>query len=275
MNFLLDLCPSSSVEGEPANLLELRRNLQKEVCLRIVSYHRIALRTVFALIFLILVSGLARADVGLTSDAEGTLEFQVKKPSQTLIVIYSGDGGLWGDLDVQLARRLSSEGYAVVGIDTRKWFEKERKPGEIAAHLADIMRRYMRTAQAKRVVLMGYSFGADIIPVAYNRLAPEWRDVVAAMVLLIPSRRTMFEVTLAERTGLAQGDFNLIPEYARLPAEELICIYGKEEAADTGCTLPQLAKATNIALPGGHHFDNDFKRLGDHVVAALKPKVAP
>ena len=217
----------------------------------------------------------ALADAPLKANDDGTLEFQVTQPSRTLVVFLSGDGGLWGDLDVQLAKRMAQEGYAVVGLDSRIWFTDERKPNEIAARVAELMRQYLGRVHATRVLLAGYSFGADAIPIAYNRLAPEWRGKISAFLLISPSRTTMLQVTLAERTGIISGDYNLIPEFARLPAAAAVCVYGQDEANSAACTLPQMSSANLIVLPGGHHFGNNAKELGDRVMASLKAKGLP
>lgn len=232
-------------------------------------------RLLAALLLLLGSIGAVRAEPALKANDNGILEFEVTRPARTLVIMVSGDGGLWGDLDAQLAKRLSSEGYAVVGLDTRIWFAEERKAGEVAAKFADMMRAYTARTGATRVLLAGYSYGADVIPIAFNRLAPEYRTQVAALLLIVPTRQTMLQVTLAERTGFVTGDIPLAPEYAKLPAASVICIYGRDEAAEAGCTLPQLSGATLIELPGGHHFDNDNKALGDRVVAALKAKGLP
>ena len=80
---------------------------------------------------------------------------------------------------------------------------------DFAARLAAMMRTYMARSQATRVVLAGYSYGADVLPIAYNRLAPDYRKKIAALLLIAPTRQTMLQVTLAERTGLigALGDW--------------------------------------------------------------------
>ncbi len=243
----------------------------------ILAYHEVILRLrwAFCLLLWCVAAGSGWAETPLKANADGTLEFQVTQPSRTLVIFVSGDGGLWGDLDVQLARRMAQEGYAVVGFDTRIWFSDERKANEVAGHVADLMRTYLRRTHATRVLLAGYSYGADVIPIAYNRLAPEYRAQIAALLLIIPTRQTMLQVTLAERTGLITGDISLAPEYAKLPGGSVICIYGHDEAAEAGCTLPQLTGASLIELPGGHHFDNDAKALGDRVIAALKAKGLP
>jgi type IV secretory pathway VirJ component len=227
------------------------------------------MRWAFCLLLLCLAPALARADMPLKANDDGILEFQVTQPSRTLVVLVSGDGGLWGDLDAQLAKRLVQEGYAVVGLDTRIWFAQERQATEVAARLAGMMRTYMAKAHASRVVFTGYSYGADVLPIAYNRLAPDYRAKVSALVFIAPTRQTMLQVTLAERTGLITGDIRLAPEYAKLPVKSVICVYGHDEAAEAGCTLPELKDAVNIELPGGHHFDYNPRELGDRVVSAL------
>ena len=245
--------------------------------MRILPYHDVIrqLRWAFCLLFWGLAAAAAQADVPLKAGDDGTLEFQVTQPSRTLVVFVSGDGGLWGDLDVQLAKRMVQEGYAVVGLDTRMWFAQERQATEVAARLAGMMRVYMARSHATRVVLAGYSYGADVLPIAYNRLAPDYRARVAAMVLIAPTRQTMLQVTLAERTGLITGDISLAPEYAKLPIASVVCVYGHDEAAEAGCTLPELKNAVSIELPGGHHFDNNPKELGDRVIGALKAMGLP
>lgn len=233
------------------------------------------MRLAFCLAIFWLAVAAARAEVPLQASADGTLEFQVAPPAKTLVIFVSGDGGLWGDLDVQMARRMVQEGYAVVGLDTRIWFAEERQAAEVAARLAAMMRTYMARSHATRVVLAGYSYGADVLPIAYNRLAPDYRKKIAALLLIAPTRQTMLQVTLAERTGIITGDIRLAPEYAKLPVTSVVCVYGHDEAGEAGCTLPELKGAVSIELPGGHHFDNNPKELGDRVIAALKAMGLP
>ena len=244
---------------------------------QIPPYHDVirGMRWAFCLLFWCAATSVAWADLPLKANDDGTLEFQVTKPSRTLVVFVSGDGGLWGDLDVQVAKRMVQEGYAVVGLDTRMWFAEERQAADVAARLAGMMRTYMARAHATRVVLAGYSYGADVLPIAYNRLAPDYRAKIAALVLIAPTRQTMLQVTLAERTGLITGDIRLAPEYAKLPVKSVICVYGHDEAGEAGCTLPELQNAVNIERPGGHHFDYNGKELGDHIIAALKAMGLP
>jgi type IV secretory pathway VirJ component len=51
----------------------------------------------------------------------------------------------------------------------------------------------------------------------------------------------------------------------------LLCIYGVEEK-DSGCRDAPPGLVKELVRNGGHHFDDDFKAIGDLVFAAL-PKM--
>ena len=93
-----------------------------------------------------------------------------------MAVIYSGDGG-WRDLDKQIGEALAARGVPVVGVDSLRYFWRARTPDEIAQR----PRRRSSTTTATRwehasaSSLVGYSFGAGILPFALNRLPAEPR----------------------------------------------------------------------------------------------------
>ncbi len=205
-------------------------------------------------------------------DMEGTVEVSLPAKAKTLILLLSGDGGWWGDLDAQVAKRLSDKGYAVVGVDTSVWFDDDRARPEIEAHMERLMRSYAARTGASHFILAGYSFGADIVPLVYNDLSPVRRAQVTGLVLIAPERLAATQVTIGERTGLDKGDIDLAPELAKLPVDRTVCIYGADEADDSGCTLEALRGATRVSLPGGHHFDNDAERLTAAILSGLQKR---
>ncbi|MGG2475679.1 AcvB/VirJ family lysyl-phosphatidylglycerol hydrolase, partial [Rhizobium sp. BR5] len=87
----------------------------------------------------------------------------------TMAVIYSGDGG-WRDLDEEVGSALQKQGVPVIGVDALRYFWKEKEPQEVASDLARIIDTYRKEWKVRNVVLIGYSFGADIIPATYNLL---------------------------------------------------------------------------------------------------------
>nr|prf virurence gene [Agrobacterium tumefaciens] len=103
---------------------------------------------------------------------------EAKPVMDTMAVIYSGDGG-WRDLDEEVGSALQKQGVPVIGVDALRYFWKEKDPKEVAGDLARIIDTYRKEWKVKNVVLIGYSFGADIIPATYNLLPDRVKSSVA------------------------------------------------------------------------------------------------
>lgn len=217
-------------------------------------------------------------DLGL----EGGLDLPVVEVARhtalrVLVVLYSGDGG-WRDIDRRLGEALGRQGYAVVGIDTLRYFWGKREPMGVARDLDRLVRHYLKAWGLNEVVLIGYSFGANILPFAYNRLPDATRERVRMVNLLSPELATDFEVHLAgwlgqQATGAAA--MPILPEASRIDPSRLVCVYGEQEAATTLCTQPGLRAARLMRLPGGHHYDGDYEALARRLIEALQQASMP
>jgi type IV secretory pathway VirJ component len=183
-------------------------------------------------------------------------------------VLYSGDGG-WRDLDRSLAGVLADRGMSVVGVDVLRYYWRARPPESAARDLARIIASYQRRWGARKVVLIGFSFGADVIPFIVNRLPPAVRADVRLITLLSPERTTAFEVSPAGWVGKASdATIPIEPELKGLSTIRLQCVYGEDEADDSLCTLPAAAGFERMRKPGGHHFDHNYGELADSIIAA-------
>ncbi|ART62242.1 virulence factor family protein [Kushneria marisflavi] len=187
--------------------------------------------------------------------------------SKTVTLYYSGDGG-WRDLDQVSGEYMAAHGYPVVGVDTLKAFWQHRSPEQSAADLGALMATYRQKWGAEHFVLAGYSFGADILPALYNRLSAQDQQSVSAMILLAFSKTADFEIAVSGWLGKSNGETQTGPEVARVPADKLVCLYGSEEAPDSGCLQPEM-KGTRIQLPGGHHFDQNYAHLAQIMMAQI------
>lgn len=214
-------------------------------------------------------TALTQASVERPKPPTGVNEVTVPLKARTLAIVLSGDGGWWGDLDRKLAERMGDAGYAVVGLDTNKWFHVRRTPDEISTELTNLIRDYSARTGASEVVLVGYSFGADVLPLAINRFRPAIARRISAIVLIAPSRGVDPRVTLLERTGMQKPSIELAPEFTRLPVKKLLCIYGADQADESGCTTAQLQISKVVMLPGGHHFDGILDHLAQPVLDTL------
>ncbi|WP_226577869.1 virulence factor family protein [Acuticoccus sediminis] len=193
-----------------------------------------------------------------------------------LAIFISGDGG-WRDLDKTIGEWLAAHGVAVVGVDALRYFWSERSPEEIANAIERIAAHYGRAWGVEKVALLGYSFGADVLPLAWPKLDEATRDRTVLVGLLGLAHSTTLEVTISGWLGLSSGaEIPLAGPLAALPADRVVCVYGTQEAADddTGCTLSGLREATLIERPGGHHFDGDYAALATMLRARLAEALA-
>jgi type IV secretory pathway VirJ component len=187
---------------------------------------------------------------------------------QIFAILYSGDGG-WRDLDRSLAGVLASKGVSVVGVDVLRYYWRARSPAVAAADLARIMHYYQQRWQRQQVVLIGFSFGANVLPFLVNRLPQPMRAEVKLISLLSPERDTAFEV---EPTGWfgrqADAVIPIEPELKKMLNLHVQCIFGADEADGSLCTTPSAASLDVLRKPGGHHFDQNYDELADAILAA-------
>jgi type IV secretory pathway VirJ component len=202
-------------------------------------------------------------------DALPLVELPAEHPSDLLAVVLSGDGG-WRDIDSSLAEALRQSGVSVVGWDSLRYFWNEKTPNQTAEDLAAVLQIYMAKWQASRVALIGYSFGADILPFAYDRLPADLQGHVVQISLLGFADRADFEISMTGWLGAPPSDKALpvTPEIARVPAGMLQCFHGSEESDNACAILPKGVE--QIELPGGHHFDGAYDELARRILAGLQ-----
>lgn len=184
-------------------------------------------------------------------------------------LLLTGDGG-WAGLDKDVSAALAAQHIPVVALNSLRYYWKRRSPEEAAADAARIIEHYSRRLSRSRVVLMGYSFGADVLPFIVNRLPEQARARIERIVLIGPSRSAVFEVKVRGWIpGLADEGLPLAPELARLDAERILCIHGAEER-ESGCPALAQAGARGWAIGAGHHFGGDYGAVAQAILEFLR-----
>lgn len=191
------------------------------------------------------------------------IEMPASGDSDTFAILLSGDGG-WAGLDKQVAASLVAEGITVVGFDSLRYFWKARDPKGLATDVDRMLRYYAAHWGKKRVLLIGYSQGADVLPFAVNRLPATSRALVAQTVLMGLGQNASFEFHLADWIGKDDG-LPILPEVVRLNEADTLCLYGVDEE-DSLCPKIPPGHLRAQSLPGGHHFDGAYDKLAEIIL---------
>lgn len=191
------------------------------------------------------------------------------QPASRLVVLLTGDGGM-GWIDQGLANALVARRIAVVALDSRRYFWTERDPAKVAHDLQRILKHFRREWPIEAVALVGYSFGADFLPLAYKHLSARTRRSVALVSLLAlsPAGDLQIELNDADYPNAKP----LLPDAAHIDAALIQCVYGEDDAL-AAMACPALAAARpDIDVhkqPGGHSFNGDVEALAEIVAAPL------
>jgi type IV secretory pathway VirJ component len=189
------------------------------------------------------------------------VEYPATQPGDRLAILMSGDGG-WLDLDKTIAKSLQAQGVAVIGWDSLRYFWRPKTPQQTAHDLARVIDRYSTRWHAKHIALIGYSFGAGVVPFAYNRLPDVLRAKVSYMSLLGVGPSADFQIRVSGLLGLPPSDKALSaqPEIAKVPPARVQCIYGKDERS-TLCPSLAASGVAVVRTSGGRHLSRDYVSL--------------
>lgn len=188
--------------------------------------------------------------------------------SPYVALFWSGDGG-WAGIDKEVSDALNARGIPVVGVDSLRYFWTARTPEGVAADIGKISRHYLAAWKKQKVILIGYSQGADVLPFAVNQLAPALRAQVALVAAMGLSDHAVFEFELGNWVSDNNDGPETLPEVGRIKTLPFVCIYGEEEADSICPRLPAASNLSAVKMSGGHHFDGDYAKLAAVILGAL------
>jgi type IV secretory pathway VirJ component len=196
-------------------------------------------------------------------------ETRAPAPGGVLALVMSGDGG-WAGFDQDLAAGLAAHGISVVGLDSRAYLHVQRSPETVAADVARILRSYQPAWDATRVILIGYSRGADMLPFVMNRLPEDLGAAVVQVVMIGLGPRANFKFHWEDlvRDVPRPEDQLTRPEVERMPQRPVLCFYGDDDRNDTCRAYPSQPEWRAIRHGGGHRA-TDAAPFVREIVASL------
>ena len=177
-----------------------------------------------------------------------------------LMICISGDGG-WKEFINELCNNFAGKGIPVVGIDALEYFRNYVPPEKVASDVTKLIEIYSKKWHKSKVILLGYSFGASVIPFVANRISGNVKKSVSLVAMLSPDRYADFEFHLSDWFNKSSKDaLPVLPEIKEMKQIRSILIIGeKEDDAFINDIPPGFTKI--IKIPGGHHYDHNLKNV--------------
>lgn len=187
---------------------------------------------------------------------------------QLSAVILSGDMGFKVGKGPKLAEYLAGDGIATLGVNSLVYFRHHRTKAEIDAFIANVVRRGVAYGHGRRLILIGQSFGADILQTGLAALPPDLRRHLAMVALFVPGDTVDYQTSPAEMLDLIEPDASALPTGRQLTWIPTLCVRGREET-DSLCPHLTAPNVQKIVLPGGHRLNHDTELLYRQLITAI------
>jgi len=177
--------------------------------------------------------------------------------SDYYVIFLSGDGG-WATIDKEITKNLNKEGIPIIGVNSLKYFWRKKTPDRFADDIKNLISTYNNKLGKNKVILLGFSLGANMIPFANSRIAKENSSIIYS-ALLSPTKKTEFEIRFTDWIpgNTKEEGFSILEEIKKTPNLPGLCIAGEEDS-DSVCheNLPDNFNIKKVK--GSHHFNEDY-----------------
>jgi len=193
--------------------------------------------------------------------------------AHVVAIVLSGDMGFKIGMGHLVARRLAADGIPVIGVNSLTAFRKRRRPADATALVANAIGRAGRVDPAARIILVGQSYGADMLQVGLAGLKADLRAKIAFVALVVPGATVEFRASPGEVFTFLMHEDDALPTARTLDWVPALCIDG---AAEDNSLCPRLHQANlEVAtLPGGHPLHRDDEAVHAVLIKAIDAALA-
>lgn len=187
--------------------------------------------------------------------------------NKPVIFYISGDGG-FNTFSKTLSQELHRYGYDVFALNTRKYFWKRKTPLQASQDTENYLKKVTQNRLNKKIIIIGYSYGADVAPFIYNRFDQDFQKNIQDLMIIGPSRVNDFEIHLEEYiTGKMEYGYSVIHEINQVKNVPFTLVVSDFEKIYFPQNEITLKNYKFVHLSGDHHFGGQTKMLADSIVA--------
>lgn len=190
------------------------------------------------------------------------------QPGASVAILWSGDMGFRVGMAPNVAARLVADGIPVVGVNALRYFRTTRTASDASALLEAAIGQAHRINPKARLLLVGQSYGADMMHVALSQLPRADRSSIGLVALVVPGATVEYRASPSEIFTFAMAESDALPTARQLSWTSLLCIQGRDETASL-CPLLHQPNAQSVALPGGHRLNGDVDAVYGVLRAAM------
>ena len=195
-------------------------------------------------------------------------EWSANSHDKPLIFYISGDGGM-NKFSTSLCEALNHKGFDVVALNARTYFWDKKTPEKTAADVTALLTKKLNGRSNEQIVMIGYSFGADVLPFILNRIPKSIDDKVLVSYLLASSGSTDFEIHWADIFGSnTKRSMDVVAEINKLTDKKVVIISASDDKT-LAVNRITLKRFTHEMLPGGHHFDGDTPEIVEAILTDM------
>ena len=189
--------------------------------------------------------------------------------AQKGFVLYlSGDGGE-NTFSKSFTQQLVSSGYPVVFFNSLKYFWTKKTPQQAAADVEKLIGNFKTQWKSPKVIIVAYSFGADVAPFLLTRFSKETFTSIKNVVLMSPSKTTDFEVHVTELFGKGKNTgMSVGAELNKMLPKPLLIVSGEDESNTLDPAILKIAYKA-VRLKGGHRYDSNTAEVASTILRSL------
>lgn len=192
-------------------------------------------------------------------------EWKASNNDKPLLFYISGDGGL-NKFSTGLCESLNHNGFDVVALNSKSYFYNKKTPDQTTQDISNYLTKKLAGRTNPKIVFIGYSFGADVLPFVLNRLPKNISDEVDVSFIMASSGNTDFEIHWLDMFGInKKRSMDVVNEINRLRNTRIVIINASDDK-NLDIKRISLNKFTLVVLPGGHHFDNDIDEIVQKII---------
>jgi type IV secretory pathway VirJ component len=178
--------------------------------------------------------------------------------SDYYVIFLTGNGG-YRKLAQSVTQFLNSKNISVLAVNIKKYLWSEKSPDQIACDLETLIDRYNNKWSRKKVVFLGYSMGAEILPFAIDCMEDKYMHELIDMILIGPWQKATFKVKIEDYFFEINKGTDIYEELLKMKTEKAYVICDDNKFSI--CRKDLDGVIDHDFLGGGHHFGGDYSSL--------------